>query len=45
MDVNQLMAVFQEIPDEGVNPCQLNALVKNLKAKKGKGKGTGKPRL
>ena len=44
MDVNQLMAVFLETPDEGMHPNQLNALVKNLKAKKGKGKGKGKPR-
>ena len=44
MDVNQLMVVFVETPDEGMNPNQLNALVKNLKAKKRKGKVKGKPR-
>ena len=44
MDANQLMAVFLETPSESMNQNQLNALVKNLKAKKGKGKGKGKPR-
>ena len=44
MDANQLLAVFLEIPGEDINQNQLNALVKNLKAKKGKGKGKGKPR-
>ena len=36
MDVNQLMAMFLETPDEGMNPHQLNALVKRFTAKNGK---------
>ena len=44
MDAGQLMAVFLETPSENMSQNQLNALVKNLKAKKGKGKGKGKAR-
>ena len=41
MDANQLLAVFLETPNEDMNQHQLNALVRNLKVKKGKGKGKG----
>ena len=44
MEAHQLMDVFLEMPGENLNQPQLNALVKNLKVKKGKGKGKGKPR-
>ena len=44
MDASQFMAVFLETPSENMSQNQLNALVKNLKAKKGKGKGKGKAR-
>ena len=41
MDPNQLLAVFLETPTEDMHQNQLNALVRNLKLKKGKGKGKG----
>ena len=45
METNQLLNAFMEMPSDNLNHPQLNALVKNLKVKKGKGKGKGKPRV